>query len=410
MRLLFVSTTFPFPPRDGVELPLAFYMEHLAREHEISFALLASPENTDEVGRATVLPPWLSRVVIVPVTLRSTTSRYWKEFTFQQPSFFPYEMSPRTIVGLFRDAQYDVIWHSPVGVRSFSRLYQKYVDPRVRCFLGGYDVIHSLYFEQGMLILRGREKLGLNKLSRLVRSFGIALMERRYLREFNLIQVHSWREQVRLRHLFTGISSPPVIVAPNGLKEELFKLSYISARGQANILFITHCDPGRERQVRWFLHRVWPVIFRARPSARLHLVGSPAQGSFLSELQGAHGIILRGFVEPYAQAFTAMTVAVLPLWQTVGHINRIIDSMAAGVPLVGNYAALSTIRGFQNGIQGIAARSAQEFAHSIITLLDNPRRCREISQKARELVMAEYQWEHSLRVVSEALQKFSTKN
>jgi glycosyltransferase involved in cell wall biosynthesis len=162
---------------------------------------------------------------------------------------------------------------------------------------------------------------------------------------------------------------------------------------------MTHLAGGRARESAWFLERVWPLVRRRHARATLHLVGSPpgpGAGPALGE-----GVVVHGYVEDLAALHRTMRVAVVPILHSTGIINRIVDALSAGLPVVSAPGPLATVPGLVAGRHALSARTPAEFADAVSRLLSEPHTWSALSAAGRELARAQPSWEESVARVAD---------
>ena len=90
MKILFVSNTFPVPPRNGVELPLSQIMQNLSTKHKVCFALIYEGDKPDlsELERIKFAPSWLNKVFMFQAIKHSKLKRIYDEVSFKKPFYY----------------------------------------------------------------------------------------------------------------------------------------------------------------------------------------------------------------------------------------------------------------------------------------------------------------------------------
>jgi len=92
-----------------------------------------------------------------------------------------------------------------------------------------------------------------------------------------------------------------------------------------------------------------------------------------------------------------------------GLINKVIESMAAGVPVVGDPSCFNGILGFTNGRHGIVANNADAFVKETLKLFDNPMKRRDIAKSARTLVRKNFSWEKKIRTIVKRIELIQSR-
>jgi polysaccharide biosynthesis protein PslH len=283
----------------------------------------------------------------------------------------------------------------------YSYTRRAFPNVKPRFVLGLNDAIYRSYIEKGVEFLRGTVKRDLNALQRLLRAPGIAVHERHYLQAFDAVHVQTAREARRLRRILPKGKPPQLIIAPNGVDESLLRIEYDSSNSK-DVVFVSHLQDGREKQAVWFVRDVWTRVQKQRPHARLHIFGQPGTPELVRQLESMGNVQAHGFAPSLRDVFDHRALSVVPVHQTCGLVTKVVDSMAAGVPVAG-LQALYTLDGFENGVHGVANGNGSELAITITSLLDDPVRRRKMSRNARQFVQANFGWERTLDILTSAL-------
>ncbi len=402
VKILFVSNTFPIPSRNGVELFLAGAMKHLAQRHEVSFALVKDRTThiNKEESRIQDTSLRLKNVFTIipyrPHPLKAALA----ELFLVHPFAFALKYDKKELRSIFAENFFDVIWASPQGMETFCRAFSRVTDSQPVTILGIHDAGYYSYFEMALQFLSGR--VSWSGFKAVFRCPLMPFHEKKYLGRVDGVQVQTPREKRRLERLLDKKSKIRIIVAHSGILEDLLALPYTGSDIK-RVLYITSLRGVRGSQARWFLQRVWPRVVHLCKDATLHIVGHKASGRLATFIDSLPGVCQRGFVPMLTDVFSDMTLSVAPIRQTKGVVTKILDSMAAGVPVVALEGALRTIQGFENGIHGVETRNAEEMAENIANLLVDKQRLEQISGSARSLVAERFRWENTIENIEEAL-------
>ncbi len=194
----------------------------------------------------------------------------------------------------------------------------------------------------------------------------------------------------------------PVAVVPNGVDLPYFAATAPSldietsarqaAHGKETIVFTGALSfhPNVDGVV-WFVETAWPLVHARCPDARLLIVGrSPAPA--VAALGGRHGVSVYPDVPDIRPYLAAAALAIAPLRLGSGARLKILDALAAGLPVVS-----TTV-----GAEGLAlvhdrdlllADEPDAFAAAVLALLDDPARAHALAQQGQDVVRRLYSWE-----------------
>jgi glycosyltransferase involved in cell wall biosynthesis len=182
-----------------------------------------------------------------------------------------------------------------------------------------------------------------------------------------------------------------VLLVPNGVDDELF---YLDSRlpDHDDVLFFGQLDYApNDHGIARFLREGWPAVVRARPGARLRIVGrgmSPRLAALVERTEGAEAV---GFAPDLAGELRRARLVVVPLWQGGGTRLKVLESMAAARPVAGTPLGVEGI-GFEDGRHGLVAATERELADACVALLSDGDRGRALAAAGRTLAES-YRWE-----------------
>jgi glycosyltransferase involved in cell wall biosynthesis len=191
-----------------------------------------------------------------------------------------------------------------------------------------------------------------------------------------------------------------VVVVPNGVATSLFSVRR-PASGAPRLLFVGNLSVGHNIDaVRYLSEEVLPGVRSELPNAELRVVGHSA-GPDIRALCSGPGITLAGHVADLEEAYADAAVFVAPLRFAAGVQNKILEAMAAGLPVVTTPV----------GNRGLAARENEEIlvrddaaglTQAVIALLRDRSFRESVGQAGRAFVQEHYSWD-TVRERAEAL-------
>ena len=140
-----------------------------------------------------------------------------------------------------------------------------------------------------------------------------------------------------------------------------------------------------------FVRGVWPAVQARVPGARLRIVGR-RPGPRVVALGSAAGVEVVGDVPDVRPELWNATAAVVPLRIAQGLQNKVLEAMAAGLPVVTSSAA---VRGIEAGEDAswIAAETPTEWADAIDGLIRDRVRADDLVERSSRLVRSRYSWD-----------------
>ncbi len=388
-RIAIVTDSLSDPPRNGRELPLHRLAGALAREHRVDLVLVGhAPDHP--------VPPFFTSVRHIPFRRAAPVRAAFGEIVRGRATFMLARPAHPARTERLSDQPYDFAWCSPVGVLGALDWLRTRGRPLARTVgLGLNDVKTAMHADAAVELLSGRYGLDPFRIRRALRWPLVRRAERRYLAKVELVHVQTEREHAKLDRITEGMRrTPRVVVAPNGVNEDLLALPAARSRARS-ILYMTHLAAGRARESGWFLERVWPQVVARAPEAELLLVGTPPDRHSAFWRHPPERAKVLGFVDDLAGLFSSVRLAVVPTLHSTGVVNRILDAMAAGVPVVTTPEALSTLSGAEEGAHALCADNAEDFARDVLRVLDDDDTYEAVRAKGRAFARAWTSWEET---------------
>ena len=110
------------------------------------------------------------------------------------------------------------------------------------------------------------------------------------------------------------------------------------------------------------------------------------------------GVTVTGSVPDVRPYVLRSAVAVAPLRIARGTQNKVLETMAMGVPTVASVAAAGGIDA-EPGQDFLTATTAAEFTEAIARLLEDPGERRKFAEAGRARVLSHHRWERSMQMV-----------
>jgi glycosyltransferase involved in cell wall biosynthesis len=194
-------------------------------------------------------------------------------------------------------------------------------------------------------------------------------------------------EDIRRRELEAYRAADAVLVASTSDAEELrsvapgvrtFVVPIMAASARRtteardhDVLFVGHFDhrPNRDG-LEWIVRESWPMVRREVPDARLIVIGSRMPGT-VRELGSVPGVEIVGRVADVAPFLRRAAVSVAPLRYGAGMKGKVVEAMAAGVPVVTTPVGAQGLA-VRSGEHLLVAESGHEMAACIVRLLRDP--------------------------------------
>jgi glycosyltransferase involved in cell wall biosynthesis len=380
MRILFVSSWFPYPPDNGSRLRIYNLIKQLAKWHEI--ALVSFSRGDVSTNRIEAMRQYCTSVDVVP--LKPFEPARWRAllglFSPRPRSFVDRFSWPmwRLVESKAKDG-FDLAifsqlvtapYVSALGTASIPRLFEE-VE---------LTVIWEKFVAAGHLAARGRYGLSWWK----TRSFVVRLM-----RQFDGCTVVSDQEAQLVCSLLPDCGFLSVI--PNGVDVSWCEEDF--GKPQEDTLIYPGALTYRANleAMSYFLRSIFPLIRTRRPAAVIRITGK-AEGVPLDQLPTGNGVVLTGFLDDVRPAVAQSCVCVVPLNMGGGTRLKILEAMALGTPVVSTSKGAEGL-GVVPGQDLLIADEPTEFAEAVVNLLEDHQLRQMLSLNGRDLVRSKYDWD-----------------
>jgi sugar transferase (PEP-CTERM/EpsH1 system associated) len=382
MKILYLCHRFPFPPKRGGKIRPFNMIKHLHATHEVTVASIArSPEEAEE-GRG--LAEYCARYEMAVVHNPIQIARMIARLPTAAPSSVGYFHSPelaRRIDRLLTTEDFDLIFVHCSSVAHYVRHVKSI--PKILDF-GDMDSQKWLEY--------ARYKPFPLSLGYRLEGVKLAAEERRLARAFDLCTATTRAEWETLESYATGASTDWF---PNGVDSKYF-VPADEDYDSDTISFIGRMDyyPNQACMID-FCQNVFPLIRARRPAARLLIVGADPI-AVVQKLGELAGVTVTGSVPDVRPYLRRSAVMVAPLTIARGTQNKILEAMAAGVPVVTSTVAAGGVDAIA-GPHLLVADGAEDVAAATLSLMENPERRAQIARAARGRVLSNHAWDRSMR-------------
>ena len=146
--------------------------------------------------------------------------------------------------------------------------------------------------------------------------------------------------------------------------------------------------------VRWFLETVWPQVLDRVSQARFYVVGYKPPEE-IRALHDGERVFVTGYVPDLAPWYRAAAVCVSPLLVAGGLLQKVLDAMAMGVPVVATSVSNHGVGGVP-GEHLIVADEPDDFAEAVVRLLTDPAERERLGRAGKRFVEGRYDLEAAL--------------
>jgi polysaccharide biosynthesis protein PslH len=398
LNILWVSQMPASPPRFGAQARMHGLMTQLARQHDLTAAMLLDDEfDAEECRRA--MQAYCREVVLIPnprgrqglakrlVQVRSLAStRSFERFRVTLSEL------QQALDRILRTRRFDVV---NLEFSYLGRYHLRQAPPgeKLPAFVVDfhnidYDLARQYAREGSSLIRRLYAEANWRKLRR---------EELETCRDADGVYLCSAADEQRLLNEAPGVHTA---VIPNAADVEFYRPRPTDPPpdGRTVVFFGLLSYVPNIDGVKYFVEDIWPRVAAAHPEARCKIIGGQPPPS-LRALAGPR-VELTGFVSDLRPHLATAAAMVVPLRLGGGTRLKVVEAMAMGKAIV------STALGAE-GIEAVPGRDLliedqpAAFAGAVNRLLAEPSLAAQVGSSARRLAVQKYAW-NSAAVALEA--------
>jgi glycosyltransferase involved in cell wall biosynthesis len=388
MHILFLSRWYPYPPDNGSRIRIFNLLKYLSQKHDIT--LLAFADDTVSQQRRDEMRRYCERVEVVhykafqPSSLKAVLG-----YLSSKPRSFidTFSAEFQALVGrVSHEAHYDVVIATQFDMLPYALSLRDI--PKILEELE-ISIFHDAYMQETNPLKKARKGLMWGKWKHYLHEV---------LPRIDGVTVVSEPEADALRAAVPDYRH--VVVIPNGADVAHFTGSFgqpepYSLVYNGALSFYVNFDA-----VQYFAAEILPRILLECPQTKLYVTGR-LEGVAVEEIPNREHIVFTGYLDDIRPRVANSWVDVVSVRMGGGTRLKMLEAMALGTPIV------STTRGITGfdvtpGHDILVADEPQAFADAVVRILTDPALRQSLSDHARHLVEARYDWQ----VIGQQLEDF----
>jgi O-antigen biosynthesis protein len=177
---------------------------------------------------------------------------------------------------------------------------------------------------------------------------------------------HSESEAAKLEQLASIAAAHKVRVVPWSVRTAAVQQLFADRSGAAFIGSFAHAP--NVDAARWLVDEIMPLVWREVPDLRCVIAGSDMSGDLRQQL-ARPGVKVLGRVEQLSDVFEQVRLTVAPLRFGAGLKDKVLRSMAAGLPCIGTPEAFDGMQELPEAIRSVCRRdTACGLAMAIVSM------------------------------------------
>jgi len=386
VRILFVT---PYVPSRIRVRPLNL-IKALSATHEISLVSLLVEDYELEMVKD--VAPYCASVDLVPLPKWHAYANCLLALPTLTPLRIAYYRSPsfaRRIKEVIRKQNIDAV-HGEL-IKVIPALKAVLADEKIPILYDSVDCISWFLQQQLETTCNPLKKAFVYSELQKMRRY-----ERHALVDFDQLIITTSSDREKLG-ILTG-QAQNIEVVSNGVDIDYFA-PWNEPRVADSLVFCAKLDYFPNAQaILHFCEQTLSLVWKHRPQVRLTIVGSKPPQS-VQALTLDERITVTGYVPDIRPYLGTASVVIAPLLVAAGMQNKVLESLAMGMPTVATPRCSRTL-GAQDGVHLLEAEDPQAFAKAIVELLDNPQLAQQMGEAGRHFVAEYYSWESAANTLN----------
>lgn len=378
MRILFFAPRDCRPANTGAKLRNYHLSRELAREAEVTYLAFAdapAPAASPEMAKRVITVP--HRGGRSPVKLARGLVGHWP---YTVLNYTTSEMQEQ-LARLLQENHFDAVQVESLLLAAYLPILQA-AQPRPLLVCDWHNVDSEVLLRYAEHAPNAARRLYAQATAR-----RLARLERESMTLFDAHLTVSDRDRDQLRAL---APSARVYTVENGVDAPAFDL----APGQTpphRIVFVGSMDyhPNVDAAVH-FANQVWPQVHREQPGWVFTIVGR-APAPAVSALAALPGIEVTGTIDDVRPYYREAVAAVVPLRVGGGSRLKILEAMAARVPVISTTLGAEGLE-LRDGENIVLRDAPAQMAEALLDLAREPQRYGQLVEAAHALALERYDW------------------
>lgn len=385
MRVLFLTSHFPYPPHSGGALRAFGLMRGAAGAgHQLHLLCFAANPPTN-----TPLHEWCARITLVPPPTRTIKNRLRDLVLTSQPDMgrrFWSGVMVEALRKLLAEQSFDVVHAESLEMAAYLPLIHEWY-PHLSLIYGSLNAEADL-----QRTMFSTDRRNPRQLVGAVYSWVQWRRLTRFEGHMCDISAHVLAVSEPDRALLQELSQTSVTVVENGIDTAPYvQLPRNQELGEYALVFTGTMDyrPNVDA-VLWFSEAILPAIVAQFPEVRFYVVGQRPHAR-LDPLRENPHVVITGAVPEITPYLQGAQVYVAPLRMGSGTRFKLLEAMAAGCGVVSTEIGAQGL-GVQSGRDMLLADTPADFAKGVNNLLTDESRRKEMGEMARQFVQAHFDW------------------
>ena len=374
MKILFLTSRFPFPLEKGDKLRAFYQIAELGKKHELILAAVSDVEVLPE--HLDILKPFCRRILVHSISklqqVKNLSRALLNGHPFQVEYFFSKEFKKK-IDGIIRDEKPDAIFCQLVRMSEYVRDVKG--TPKT---LDYQDAFSKGYERQAQ-----RENF-FRKIPVLMEWKRMLKYEGQVFNDFENKIIISEQD----RELINHPERNKIEVVPNGVDFNYYSPQLRDKKYDLIFSGNMNYPPNIESAV-YIAEKIMPLLRKKMPEASLIIAGANPSAEVLKLRNNF--VKVTGWVDDIREPFAESRIHLAPMLRSIGLQNKILQAMAMKIPCIVSSQANNAIHA-PTGDCLLIADSPEAYVEKILLLLNDSGLYSKIADHAFQFVHRNFDW------------------
>jgi glycosyltransferase involved in cell wall biosynthesis len=214
--------------------------------------------------------------------------------------------------------------------------------------------------------------------------------EKYYWKKADKLVAVSGEDRQAMQKLIPGIS---VDIVPNGVDADFYASKKLEKKDPPRVMYgVTNFEWLQNVEaVDLLIKKVWPKIHKEVPEAKLWIVGRRIPERIVKLSEEKSDIEVTESIEDARDAYLSATVMVTPIKGSGGTRLKILEAMAAGLPVVSTSIGVAGLD-LKHGKQVLISDKVSGLAKQAVEVIRNKKLAEKIGEEGRKFVKENFDW------------------
>ncbi len=220
--------------------------------------------------------------------------------------------------------------------------------------------------------------------------FKLKYWEKYYWKKADKLVSVSHEDRQAMQELIPGVK---VDIIPNGVDTDYYTAKKVAKKDPARIMYgVTNFEWLQNVEaVDLLINEVWPTIHKEEPGVILWIVGRKIPERIVKLAKERDDIEITESIEDARDAYLSSTVMVTPIKGAGGTRLKILEAMAAGLPIVSTSVGVAGL-GLEKGKHVLVSDSMSGLAKQTIKIIRDRKSAEKMGKEGQKFVRDNFDW------------------